>query len=97
MLFAVALGLPLGVLAAVRRGTPVDYGLIGISVTGASMPIFWWGLMAILVFSVSLGWTPVAGRIDDRFYVEPHTGFLLIDSLYAGADKGAFVSALCAT
>ncbi len=94
MLFAVVLGLPLGVVAAVRRGTPLDYGLIGLSVTGASMPIFWWGLMAILVFSVALGWTPVSGRIDDLYYVEPHTGFLLIDSLYPGADPGAFVSAL---
>ncbi len=94
MLFAVVLGLPLGVVAAVRRGMPLDYGLIGLSVTGASMPIFWWGLMAILVFSVALGWTPVSGRIDDLYYVEPHTGFLLIDSLYPGADPGAFVSAL---
>ncbi len=92
MAFAVLLGLPLGVVAAVRRGTPLDYGLIGISVTGASMPIFWWGLMAILVFSVALGWTPVSGRIDELYYVEPHTGFLLIDSLFYSDDKGAFGS-----
>ena len=92
LLFAIVLGLPLGVMAAVRRGTPVDYGLIGISVTGASMPIFWWGLMAILVFSVSLGWTPVSGRIDELFYIEPVTGFLLIDSWLSG-EPGAFRSA----
>ena len=92
MVFALLLGLPLGVIAAVRRGSPLDYGLIGISVTGASMPIFWWGLMAILVFSVALGWTPVSGRIDELYYVEPHTGFLLIDSLFYSDDKGAFVS-----
>ncbi len=94
MLFALLLGLPLGVIAAVRRGSPLDYGLIGISVTGASMPIFWWGLMAILVFSVALGWTPVSGRIDELYYVEPHTGFLLIDSLFYSDEKGAFVSAV---
>ncbi len=93
LLFALVIGLPLGVVAAVRRGSVLDYGLIGISVTGASMPIFWWGLMAILIFSVALGWTPVSGRIDDLFYVEPHTGFLLIDSLIWG-DPGAFRSAL---
>jgi len=92
LLFAIVLGLPLGVMAAVRRGTPVDYGLIGVSVTGASMPIFWWGLMAILVFSVSLGWTPVSGRIDELFYIEPVTGFLLIDSWLSG-EPGAFRSA----
>ena len=92
LLFAIVLGLPLGVMAAVRRGTPVDYGLIGISVTGASMPIFWWGLMAILVFSVSLGWTPVSGRIAAEYYIEPVTGFLLIDSWLSG-EPGAFRSA----
>ncbi len=94
MLFAVLIGLPLGVIAAVRRGTPLDYGLIGVSVTGASMPIFWWGLMAILIFSVALGWTPVSGRIDDLYYVQPHTGFLLIDSLFYSDDPGAFRSTL---
>ena len=94
MLFALVIGLPFGVLAAVWRGTPVDYGLVGVSVTGASMPIFWWGLMAILVFSVALGWTPVSGRIDDLYYVEPHTGFMLIDSLFYSDDPGAFSSAL---
>jgi len=89
--FAILLGLPLGVMAAVRRGSALDYGLIGISVTGASMPIFWWGLMAVLVFSVALGWTPVSGRIDDLFYVEPWSGFLLIDSWFSD-EPGAFRS-----
>ncbi len=93
LLFALAVGLPLGVIAAVRRGSLLDYGLIGISVIGASMPIFWWGLMAILIFSVALGWTPVSGQIDDLYYVVPHTGFLLIDSLFWG-DPGAFGSAV---
>ena len=93
LLFAVVLGLPLGVMAAVRRGSALDYGLIGLSVTGASMPIFWWGLMAVLVFSVALGWTPVSGRIDDLYYVEPWSGFLLIDSWWSD-DAGAFRSAL---
>ncbi len=93
ILFAIAVGLPLGVIAAVRRGTAFDYGLMGLSVTGASMPIFWWGLMMILVFSVSLGWTPVSGRISDQFYVEPWSGFLLVDAWFSD-DKGAVRSAL---
>jgi len=91
--FAVVVGLPLGVMAAVRRGSALDYGLIGLSVTGASMPIFWWGLMAVLIFSVALGWTPVSGRIDDLFYVEPWSGFLLIDAWFSD-EPGAFRSAL---
>ncbi len=91
--FAILVGLPLGVMAAVRRGSALDYGLIGVSVTGASMPIFWWGLMAVLIFSVALGWTPVSGRIDDLFYVEPRTGFLLIDAWFSD-EPGAFRSAV---
>lgn len=93
IMFAMIVGLPLGVIAAVRRGTVFDYGLMSLSVTGASMPIFWWGLMMILIFSVSLGWTPVSGRIGDEFFVEPWTGFMLIDSLYSD-DAGAFGSAV---
>ncbi len=93
MLFAIAIGIPLGVFAATKRGSAFDYGLMGLSVTGASMPIFWWGLMMILVFSVALGWTPVSGRISDQFFVEPWTGFMLIDSWFsddAGAVRSAF-------
>jgi dipeptide transport system permease protein len=93
ILFAIIVGLPLGVIAAVKRGSPFDYGLMGLSVTGASMPIFWWGLMMILIFSVGLGWTPVSGRISDAFYIEPWTGFMLIDAWFsddAGAVQSAF-------
>jgi dipeptide transport system permease protein len=93
ILLAMIIGLPLGVIAAVKRGSGFDYGLMGASVTGASMPIFWWGLMMILIFSVWLGWTPVSGRISDMYYVEPWTGFMLIDSWYSD-DKGAFASAV---
>ena len=63
------------------------------SLTGYSMPIFWWGLLLILLFSVQLGWTPVSGRIVVQYYFEPVTGFMLIDSLLSD-DKGAFASAL---
>jgi dipeptide transport system permease protein len=93
IVFAVLIGMPLGVLAAVRRGTPFDYGTMGVAVIGASMPIFWWGLMVILLFSVTLGWTPVSGRISDAIFVEPVTGFMLIDCWYS-SDAGACVSAV---
>jgi dipeptide transport system permease protein len=57
------------------------------------MPIFWWGLLLILLFSVQLGLTPVSGRIDVKYYIEPVTGFLTIDALLSG-EKGAFKSAV---
>ena len=93
MLFAVLLGLPAGILAAVKRGTVLDHTVMGISLTGYSMPIFWWALLLILLFSVQLGWTPVSGRIAVEFYIEPVTGLLLIDTLLAG-DYAAFRSAV---
>ena len=93
ILFATLVGMPLGVLAAVKRGSAFDYGLMGLSVTGASMPIFWLGLMCILIFSVALGWTPVSGQIGDEYYVPQVTGFMLIDSLFSD-DAGAFWSAV---
>jgi dipeptide transport system permease protein len=66
---------------------------MGIALTGYSMPIFWWGLLLIILFSGILGWTPVSGRIGIVYYFEPVTGFMLIDSLLSGQD-GAFKSAL---
>ncbi len=93
MLLALVIGIPAGIFAAVKRNTVWDYSVMGASLTGFSMPIFWWGLLLILTFSVTLGWTPVSGRIAIRFDIPPVTGFMLIDSLLS-SDKGAFKSAL---
>ena len=94
MLFAIVLGIPAGVIAASRRGGIYDQSLMGLALTGYSMPIFWWGLILILVMSNTLGLTPVSGRVDlIKFYYEPVTNFMLIDSLLSG-QKGAFRDAL---
>jgi dipeptide transport system permease protein len=93
ILFALTIGLPAGIIAAVRRNSLFDHGVMGVSLTGYSMPIFWWGLLLILLFSVQLGWTPVSGRIAVQYFVEPVTGFLLVDTLLSD-DKGAFASAV---
>ena len=90
--FALVLGVPAGIVAAVRRNTVWDYSVMGASLTGYSMPIFWWGLLLILTFSVGLGWTPVSGRLAIQYDIPTVTGFMLIDSLLSG-DKGAFRSA----
>jgi len=93
LVFALVVGLPAGMLAALRRNTVADYAVMGVSLTGYSMPIFWWALLLILFFSVQLGWTPVSGRIAVQYDVPALTGFMLIDTLRAG-DLGAFRSAL---
>jgi dipeptide transport system permease protein len=93
MIFAVTIGLPAGILAAVKRGTVFDHSVMAVSLTGYSMPIFWWGLLLILLFSVQLGWTPVSGRISALYWVDTVTGFMLIDSLLSN-EAGAFTSAV---
>jgi dipeptide transport system permease protein len=93
ILLGTLIGLPAGVIAGVNRGSPFDHILMGASLTGFSMPIFWWGLLLIILFSGILQWTPVSGRIDVIYYFPQATGFLLIDSLLSG-QEGAFKSAL---
>jgi dipeptide transport system permease protein len=93
ILLGTLIGLPAGVIAGVNRGSPFDHILMGASLTGFSMPIFWWGLLLIILFSGILQWTPVSGRIDVIYYFPQVTGFLLIDSLLSG-QEGAFKSAL---
>jgi dipeptide transport system permease protein len=93
ILFAVVLGIPAGVFAAVKRGTVVDQAIMSTALVGYSMPIFWWGLLLIILFSGILGWTPVSGRISLLYFFPPVTGFMLIDSLLSG-QAGAFRSAV---
>jgi dipeptide transport system permease protein len=94
MLLASLIGIPAGAIAAVKRGSWYDQLLMGLSVTGFSMPIFWWGLLLIMVVAERWGLTPVSGRIDlINYYFEPVTGFMTIDSLLSD-QPGAFLDAL---
>lgn len=93
MIFAMLVGIPAGIFAAVKRGTWFDQLAMGGALVGYSMPIFWWGLLLIILFAGILHWTPVSGRIDLTYFFPPVTGFMLIDSLLSG-QKGAFLSAV---
>ena len=93
IIFAILLGIPAGVIAAINRGKFFDRALMSTALIGYSMPIFWWALLMIIVFSGMLGWTPVSGRISLMFFFPNVTGFMLIDSLLSG-QKGAFGSAV---
>lgn len=71
MLIAGVVGITFGVIAAVRRNTAVDTALSGVSVLGVSMPVYWIGLMLVLVFAVNLKWLPAAGADTPASYILP--------------------------
>jgi dipeptide transport system permease protein len=99
LFLAVVIGVLAGVLAAIKRGSVLDHGVMGLSLTGFSMPIFWWGLLLIMFCSVYMrewapAWAlPVSGRLALEFDIAPRTGFMLIDAWLSG-EPGAFKSAL---
>ncbi len=94
MIFAILLGLPLGIMAAIKNGSWIDKVSLAVSLLGASMPPFWSGLMVLFAFYYKLGWFPGPGRIDSRLAAPPNvTGLFLVDSLIA-KDMTAFWSSL---
>src|SRR5690606_5987685 len=95
ILIGAGLGIPLGVLAATNRNKFPDYFVRFFSLIAYSTPTFWFGLMGLLVFYATLGWSGGSGRVE-VFYtglVDPITGFLLIDSILVG-EWDVFWSAL---
>ncbi len=94
---AMAIGIPLGIIAALKRGTLVDHILRVVTVSGASAPVFWLALIAQLVLSNWLGLLPSAKRVDEIIVIEtgfkPITGFYLLDSLLQG-NIPVFIDAL---
>jgi len=89
------LGIPLGVIAAVNRDKLADNVIRVFSLLGHSMPIFWTGMIGLIIFYASLGWVGGSGRMSSFYIglVRGPTGFLLIDSLIAG-EWDVFWSAL---
>ncbi len=94
--FALGLGLPLGVFAAKQKNKWQDKLIVSTTLVGYSMPIFWWAMLLVLLFSLLLGITPVASRIGFEYDILPVTGFMLIDTLISKQTYAmeAFYSAL---
>jgi len=86
---ALLIGLPAGVLAAIRRHTPIEYLTMLASLVGISMPVFWIGLMLIYWLGAQAGWFPLSGTITNTIDVPPVTHFYTVDTLLAG-DIAAF-------
>ena len=95
ILIGVAGGVPLGVWAAVQRGGLVDQVVRVMGLIGYSVPIFWLGLMALVLFYARLGWVSGPGRIDVvyQYTLQPVTGLLLVDAALGG-EWEAFRNAL---
>jgi peptide/nickel transport system permease protein len=95
ILIGVTVGVPLGVWAAVRRGGLVDQVVRVMGLIGYSVPIFWLGLMALVLFYARLGWVSGPGRIDVvyQYTLQPVTGLLLVDAALGG-EWEAFRNAL---
>jgi len=83
VLVAAVVGIPLGVLSAINRNSPVDHVLRLVTVSGLAIAAFWFAILLQLLFAMQLGWTPLQGRVDG-WGPDPVTGFFLVDSLLAG-------------
>jgi peptide/nickel transport system permease protein len=81
---AIVVGVPAGIASAARRNSLLDgISMVG-SLVGVSMPIFWLGLMEIMLFAVILQWLPVGGRLTHDVALEPITNLFLVDSIITG-------------
>jgi len=78
-IIALLVGFPLGIIAAIQPQKPADFVVLGLSLFGYSIPVFWLGVSAIMYFGLELQWLPVAGRLNLLYQVPPISGFTLID------------------
>lgn len=93
MILAIMIGVPVGIISAARRNSALDSASMIGSLVGVSMPIFWLGLMEIMLFAVILQWLPTGSRLDTATQVKSITNLILVDSLITGNGK-AFVTGL---
>ncbi len=88
MVFAVTLGMLAGVISATRQYSAFDYSSMVLSLVGVSMPIFWLGLILMIIFSLHLGWLPLSGRLSYDVHIHTVTGLHLIDGILTVNGKG---------
>jgi peptide/nickel transport system permease protein len=93
MIFAILVGVLAGIISATKQYTVADYSVMGIALFGISMPVFWLGIMLMMIFGVFLGWLPIGGRIDLLLPFNRITGFMVVDSIIT-ANGAALISVL---
>jgi len=93
MFIAVVVGVVAGIVSASRQYSLLDYSVMGVALFGVSMPVFWLGIMLMMIFGVYLRWLPIGGRMSIMVPFTRITGFYLLDSVIAG-NWAAFGSSL---
>lgn len=96
LVVSILAGIPLGIIAALQQSKLLGKVVMTTALIGYSLPVFWWALIAILLFSLNLGWFPTSGRISLLYEIPFDTGFVLIDILRSGSPYTyeAFIDAL---
>jgi len=84
MILAVIIGTIAGIVSASKQYSALDYTTMGLALFGVSMPVFWLGIMLMMIFGVYLRWLPIGGRIDIVLSFQRITGFYLLDSIISG-------------
>ena len=92
MIVAVGLGMPIGIIAARKRGRWIDVGAMAIAIVGISMPTFWLGLNLILIFAVKLRWLPVAGYVPLQEGLWDSLKYLILPSITLGVAQAALIA-----
>lgn len=92
LLWSLIVGIILGVIAAVKKDSWLSHAISSLSLTGYSMPIFWWGLILIIYVAEPLG-LPRGARLPSEFWIDFDTGFMLIDT-WRSDEPGAFLAAI---
>jgi len=93
MIFAILIGVVAGIISATKQYSVADYSVMGIALFGISMPVFWLGIMLMMIFGVFLGWLPIGGRIDLLLPFNHITGLMVVDSIITG-NGAALISVL---
>jgi peptide/nickel transport system permease protein len=93
MVLAIIIGSIAGIISASKQYSTLDYTTMGVALFGVSMPVFWLGIMLMMIFGVYLRWLPIGGRIDIAISLQRITGFYLLDSIITVNFK-AFISIL---
>ncbi len=81
MTLAILVGTMAGIVSASKQYSALDYTTMGVALFGVSMPVFWLGIMLMMIFGVFLRWLPISGRINTLVSIDRITGFYILDSL----------------